>query len=246
MLGRLGTYEVVGVVGSGGMGVVLKAFDAALNRYVAIKVLAPHLGNSGAARKRFSREAQAAAAVVHDNVMEIYGVADTAGLSYLVMPYVRGPSLQRRLDDDGPLALVEILRIGMQAAAGLAAAHAQGLVHRDVKPANILLGRRRRACEVDRLRTGPRGGRRQPDEDRHHRRHAAIHVARTSARRVGRPAKRLVQPGQRVVRDVYRPRAVPRRNELRRAATHHGRRAPGRSARSIQTSPSGSAGSSPG
>jgi serine/threonine protein kinase/WD40 repeat protein len=139
MLGRLGTYEVVGVIGSGGMGVVLKAFDAALNRYVAIKVLAPHLGSSGAARKRFAREAQAAAAVVHDNVMEIHGVADVDGLPYLVMPYVRGPSLQRRLDDDGPLALVEILRIGMQAATGLAAAHAQGLIHRDVKPANILL-----------------------------------------------------------------------------------------------------------
>src|SRR5271165_7401162 len=67
MLGRWGTYEVVGVVGTGGMGVVLKALDAALNRYVAIKVLAPHLGTSGAARKRFSREAQASAAVVHDN-----------------------------------------------------------------------------------------------------------------------------------------------------------------------------------
>ncbi|MCH7685494.1 MAG: serine/threonine protein kinase [Planctomycetes bacterium] len=139
MIGRLGTYEVVGVIGSGGMGVVLKAFDAALNRYVAIKVLAPHLGSSGAARKRFSHEAQAAAAVVHENVIEIHGVADTDGLPYLVMPYVRGPSLQRRLDCEGPLALVEILRIGMQAATGLAAAHAQGLVHRDVKPANILL-----------------------------------------------------------------------------------------------------------
>ena len=139
MIGRLGTYEVVGVIGSGGMGVVLKAFDAALNRYVAIKVLAPHLGNSGAARKRFSREAQAAAAVVHDNVIEIHGVADVEGLPYLVMAYVRGPSLQSRLDDEGPLALVEVLRIAVQAATGLAAAHAQGLVHRDVKPANILL-----------------------------------------------------------------------------------------------------------
>ena len=139
MIGRLGTYEVVGVIGSGGMGVVLKALDGALNRYVAIKVLAPHLGSSGSARKRFSREAQAAAAVVHENVMEIHGVADANGLPYLVMPYVRGPSLQRRLDDDGPLALVEILRIAVQAASGLAAAHAQGLVHRDVKPANILL-----------------------------------------------------------------------------------------------------------
>ncbi len=139
MIGRWGTYEVVGVIGSSAMGVVLKAFDAALNRYVAIKILAPHLGSSGAAIKRFSREGKAAAAVVHDNVMEIHGVAEAAGLPYLVMPYVRGPSLQRRLNSDGPLALVEILRVGTQAAAGLAAAHAQGLVHRDVKPANILL-----------------------------------------------------------------------------------------------------------
>jgi len=139
MIGRLGIYEVVGIIGSGGMGIVLKAYDAALNRYVAIKMLAPHLGSSGAARSRFSREAQAAAAVVHDNVIEIHGVADADGLPYLVMPYVRGPSLQRRLDGEGPLALVEILRIGMQTASGLAAAHAQGLVHRDVKPGNILL-----------------------------------------------------------------------------------------------------------
>ncbi len=138
-LGRWGTYEVVGIVGSGGMGVVLKALDAALNRYVAIKILAPHLGSSGAARKRFSREGRASAAVVHDNVIEIYHVSEAAGLPYLVMPYVRGPSLQRRLDDEGSLAAVEILRVGMQAAAGMAAAHAQGLVHRDVKPANILL-----------------------------------------------------------------------------------------------------------
>ena len=190
MLGRLGPYEVVGVIGSGGMGVVLKAFDAALNRYVAIKVLAPHLGSSGAARKRFSREAQAAAAVVHDNVMEIYGVADLEELPYLVMPYVRGPSLQRRLDDDGPLALVEILRIGMQAASGLAAAHAQGLVHRDVKPANILL-----ADGIERVKLTDFGlalaaaNDASPDQDWYHRRHAPVYVAGASARRIGRPAK---------------------------------------------------------
>ena len=139
MIGRLGVYEIVGVIGAGGMGVVLKGFEAALNRYVAIKVLAPHLGSSGASRKRFAREAQAAASVVHDNVIEIYGVADTNGLPYLVMPYVPGPSLQKRLDEHGPLEVIEILRIGMQAALGLSAAHSQGLVHRDVKPANILL-----------------------------------------------------------------------------------------------------------
>ncbi len=139
MLGRLGGYEIAGVVGRGGMGVVLKGFDAALNRYVAIKVLAPHLATSAAARRRFSREAQAAAAVVHDNVIAIHGVAEAGGLPYLVMPYVRGVSLQKRLNDHGPLGVAEILRIGMQTAAGLAAAHAQGLVHRDIKPANILL-----------------------------------------------------------------------------------------------------------
>lgn len=139
MLGRIGSYEVVGVVGSGGMDVVLKAFDKALDRYVAIKTLSPTLAASGSARKRFSREARAAAAVVHDNVSEIYGVAEANGLPYLVMPYVRGTSLQRRVDDSGPLTPAEVLRIGMQTAAGLAAAHAQGLVHRDIKPANILL-----------------------------------------------------------------------------------------------------------
>lgn len=139
MLGRIGGYEVVGVIGSGGNGVVLKAHDPALNRYVAIKVLAPHLASSGAARGRFAREAVAAAAVMHENVIAIHGVHEHGGLPFLVMPYVRGTSLQKRIDQKGTLALLEILRIGMQAAAGLAAAHAQGLVHRDIKPANILL-----------------------------------------------------------------------------------------------------------
>ena len=139
MLGRFGGYEIAGVIGSGGMGVVLKGLDVALNRYVAIKALAPHLATSAAARMRFAREARAAAAVVHENVVAIHAVSEANGLPYLVMPYVRGTSLQKRLDAQGPLAAAEILRIGMQVAAGMAAAHAQGLVHRDIKPANILL-----------------------------------------------------------------------------------------------------------
>lgn len=139
MLGRIGSYEVAGVIGSGGMGVVLKGFDRALNRFVAIKVLAPHLASSGAARQRFAREAQAAAAVVHDNVVAIHGVDDANDLPYLVMPCLRGTSLQRRIDKRGALGVSEVLRIAMQTARGLAAAHDQGLVHRDIKPANILL-----------------------------------------------------------------------------------------------------------
>ena len=139
MLGRIGSYAPAGIVGSGGNGVVLKGFDAALSRYVAIKLLSPRLADSGAARRRFSREAQAAAAIVHDNVMAIHAVAETHGLPYLVMPYVRGPSLESRLRTRGPLAHEELLRVGRQVAAGLAAAHAQWLVHRDIKPANNLL-----------------------------------------------------------------------------------------------------------
>ncbi len=139
MLGRIGHYEVAGVLGRGGMGAVFKAFDHSLNRFVAIKVMLPHLAASGAARKRFAREAQAAAAVVDDHVMAIHSVSEWKSMPYIVMPYTRGISLQKRLQDQGPLELREILRIAMQSARGLAAAHAQGLVHRDIKPANIFL-----------------------------------------------------------------------------------------------------------
>jgi|GEM_PF-824591 len=138
-LGRLGAYEVTGVIGRGGSGIVLKAFDRSLNRNVAIKVLSPHLATSGAARKRFAREGQAAAAVVHEHVIPIFAVAAHQNLPFIVMQYFPGRSLQQRLDREGPLELREILRIGLQTARGLAAAHAQGLIHRDVKPANILL-----------------------------------------------------------------------------------------------------------
>ncbi len=138
-LGRLGPYEIKDVLGRGGMGIVLCAHDPALDRQVAIKVLAPGLHAGALARRRFAREARAAAAVVHEHVVAIHAVDESAGLPYLVMQYVAGQSLQQRIDRSGPLRIEEILRIGMQAASGLAAAHAQGLVHRDIKPANILL-----------------------------------------------------------------------------------------------------------
>jgi hypothetical protein len=139
VLGTLGRYHVLAVLGRGAFGIVLKALDSDLLRPVAIKVLAPYLAPSGTARKRFLREARAAAAVSHDHIVTIHGVVEQAALPYLVMEYVTGVSLQSRLDQDGPLRPIEIARIGMQAAQGLAAAHEQGLVHRDIKPANILL-----------------------------------------------------------------------------------------------------------
>jgi serine/threonine-protein kinase len=139
LLGMLGPFEVREVLGHGGMGVVLRAFEPALRREVAIKVLAPALACSATARQRFKREAQAAAAVSHEHVVRVHGVHEADGLPYLVMQYVAGESLQARLNRAGPLDVAEVVRIGSEAASGLAAAHARGLIHRDVKPANILI-----------------------------------------------------------------------------------------------------------
>jgi serine/threonine protein kinase len=139
-LGRLERYEVLSEIGRGGMGIVLKAFDPSLHRVVAIKVLAPQLATSGVARKRFMREAKAAAAVTHEHIVTIHAVEEANGLPYLVMQYVAGQSLQDRIDRDGPISdLPEVLRIGIQTASALAAAHGHGIVHRDIKPGNILL-----------------------------------------------------------------------------------------------------------
>ncbi len=138
-IGKLGPYEVVETVGSGGMGIVLRAYDPKLNRVVAIKVLSPDLAGNPMAVKRFLREARAAAAVSHDHVVRIYAIEENNRPPFLVMEYVDGLSLQEKIDHTGGLGVKEILRIGLQTARGLAAAHAQGLVHRDIKPANILL-----------------------------------------------------------------------------------------------------------
>jgi serine/threonine protein kinase len=138
-LGRLGKYEIAAEIGRGGMGVVFKALDEKLHRVVAIKAMLPQLAASGTARKRFIREAQAAAAVSNEHVIDIHAVDQTGKVPYLVMEFVAGISLQEKLDRVGQLEVKEILRIGLQMAEGLAAAHKQGLVHRDIKPANILL-----------------------------------------------------------------------------------------------------------
>jgi len=140
-LGRLGNIEIRQLIGQGAHGIVLKGFQEELNRLVAVKVMAPHLASVVAARKRFAREARAAAAIVHPNVLPILHVDSSGQLPFLVMPYVDCESLQDRLDRDGALPILDVLRIAVQVARGLAAAHAQGLVHRDVKPANILLER---------------------------------------------------------------------------------------------------------
>ena len=138
-IGRIGQFEVLAVVGRGGLGVVLRAFDQRLNRVVAIKIPAPELVANPMVRKRFQREAQSAAAVSHDHVVRIYGVDEARDTPFLVMEYISGGSLQQEIDRRGALDVRQVVRVGMQLAQGLAAAHKQGLVHRDIKPANILL-----------------------------------------------------------------------------------------------------------
>jgi serine/threonine protein kinase len=138
VLGRLGHYEILQVLGQGACGTVFKAFDETLHRIVAIKMMTPTLAATSPARKRFLREARAAAAIRHENVVQIYAVVEQP-IPYLVMEYIPGETLQASLDRTGPLDVRELLRIATQIARGLEAAHAQGLVHRDIKPANILL-----------------------------------------------------------------------------------------------------------
>jgi hypothetical protein len=142
-LGRLDHFAILGVVGRGGMGVVLRGFDTHLERDVALKVLDPALAHDATARKRFCRESRTAAAISHENVVTVHHVAheESTDLPYLVMQLIDGEALDARLARGGRLPLKDVVRIGAQVAAGLAAAHEKGLIHRDVKPANVLLER---------------------------------------------------------------------------------------------------------
>jgi eukaryotic-like serine/threonine-protein kinase len=135
----LGEYEVVQPLGRGAMGVVFKAFEPSLQRNVAIKMLAPELATSETARRRFAREGRAAAAIQHDNVVAIYAVREAAGIPYLAMEYVKGRCLEASVQQHGPMPIPLFVSAAKQLTAGLGAAHARHIVHRDVKPANILV-----------------------------------------------------------------------------------------------------------
>ncbi len=137
-----GAYRIEGVLGRGGMGVVYRATQVALDRVVALKVLAPELAGDEEFRARFQRESRLLASIDHPNVMPIFEAGELDGTLFLSMRYVQGVDLRDRLRLEQRLALPRALAIVEQVAAALDAAHSNGLVHRDVKPANILIERR--------------------------------------------------------------------------------------------------------
>jgi serine/threonine-protein kinase len=136
---RVGHYRLVGTLGSGGMGTVYRAHDTRLDRVVALKFLPPHLSAEPEARARFLVEARAAAALEHPNICSIHAIGDTDdGRPFIAMACYEGETLKERLSR-GPLPPAEAVGIAVQLASGLRAAHARGIVHRDVKPGNIML-----------------------------------------------------------------------------------------------------------
>lgn len=141
-VGSLGHYDILRIAGRGGMGMVLQAFDTHLQRDVALKILDPRLANDDIAYERFCREIQVMASMMHDNVVAVHSVEceDTGHkFPFLVMQFVDGESLEDLLHRDGRIGPHEIVRLGRQITAGLAAVHEKGLVHRDIKPGNILI-----------------------------------------------------------------------------------------------------------
>ncbi len=132
---RLGPYEIVSLLGAGGMGEVWKARDTRLERTVAIKVLAQHLSSSPEVRQRFEREAKTISQLSHPHICALHDVGSQDGVEYLVMELLEGETLSERLVK-GPLHLEQTLRYGIEIADALDKAHRQGIVHRDLKPGN--------------------------------------------------------------------------------------------------------------
>jgi serine/threonine protein kinase/TPR repeat protein len=143
-------YELGARVGAGGFAEVFRAQDLRLKRSVAVKVLRPDLGLSPGMLERFQREAETIAALRHPNIVPIFDVGEAHGVAYLIMPFIEGESLRARMERDGKLPVPEVRRILREAAHGLAAAHDAGVIHRDVKPENIMLeGRDARILLMD-------------------------------------------------------------------------------------------------
>ena len=135
---KLGPYEIQDAIGAGGMGEVYKARDTRLDRTVAVKVLPGHLSDRPELKERFEREAKAISSLQHSNICSLFDVGHENGVDYLVMEYLEGETLHQRLEKE-KLPVEQVLKIGIQVTEALDAAHRSGVVHRDLKPGNVML-----------------------------------------------------------------------------------------------------------
>ena len=212
---RLGRYELLAEIGRGAMGVVYKARDPIIDRVLAIKTV--DFRGLGAVQTgvqaRFFQEAQSAGRLSHPNIVTIFDAGEAEGCAYIAMELLEGPSLREVLDQSAPLSVTRALEIAGQIARGLAYAHEHGVVHRDVKPANVILVARRVkitdfGIAVRRFQCAERTGRL-----------AQVHVTRAGAGRKRRWSFGSVCARHGVVRNAHRQAAFPRR---KRAADHAG------------------------
>ncbi len=139
---RLGHYDIVSELGRGGMGVVYKGYETSLNRYVAIKVLADALAHDEGIKERFLREARSMASLNDPHIIQIYSIDEDEGRTYFVMEFVEGESLSSMLTREHALSVEQAARIIYQTALGLSSAHDRGVVHRDIKPGNLMISSR--------------------------------------------------------------------------------------------------------
>ena len=202
-------YELKEIVGTGGMSSVYCAFDTLLERNVALKILHEQFGADEEHVERFRREARAVAQLSHPNIVTVIDRGEEDGRQFIVFELIEGENLKELVARGGPLPVRRVLELGLEVGRALAFAHAQGLVHRDVKPQNVLLNGDGLAKVTD-FGIVRSARRRRADRDRHRARDEPLHRARAGSRRARRRAHGRLLVRRRPLRAAGRGRALPR------------------------------------